>query len=94
MMLQDGMQVTFLEVTGMEELNDGKPRKVKNCKVSALSVQPLSLTRASIDSSALDEWCYEDSRLLYRTPLLASEVSLFLCRVSCFIKAHSPMLAS
>ena len=27
-------QVTFSEVVGMSELNDGKPRKVKNCKVS------------------------------------------------------------
>ena len=25
-------QVTFAEVVGMEELNDGRPRKVKNCK--------------------------------------------------------------
>ena len=31
--LQDGMQVTFSEVIGMEELNNGRPRKVKNCKV-------------------------------------------------------------
>jgi len=31
--LQDGMEVTFSEVVGMEELNDGRPRKVKNCKV-------------------------------------------------------------
>ena len=31
--MQDGMEVTFLEVVGMEELNDGRPRKVKNCKV-------------------------------------------------------------
>ena len=31
---QDGMEVTFSEVVGMEELNDGRPRKVKNCKVS------------------------------------------------------------
>ncbi len=30
---QDGMQVTFSEIIGMEDLNDGKPRKVKNCKV-------------------------------------------------------------
>ena len=29
-------QVTFSEVVGMSELNDGKPRKVKNCKVSSL----------------------------------------------------------
>ena len=28
------VQVTFSEVVGMSELNDGKPRKVKNCKVS------------------------------------------------------------
>ena len=28
------MEVTFSEVVGMEELNDGRPRKVKNCKVS------------------------------------------------------------
>ena len=27
------MEVTFSEVVGMEELNDGRPRKVKNCKV-------------------------------------------------------------
>ena len=27
------VKVTFGEVIGMEELNDGKPRKVKNCKV-------------------------------------------------------------
>ena len=30
------MEVTFSEVVGMEELNDGRPRKVKNCKVSSL----------------------------------------------------------
>ena len=29
------VQVTFSEVVGMSELNDGKPRKVKNCKVSS-----------------------------------------------------------
>ena len=28
------VQVTFSEVVGMSELNDGKPRKVMNCKVS------------------------------------------------------------
>ena len=37
--MQDGMEVTFLEVVGMEELNDGRPRKVKNCKVGYGSVQ-------------------------------------------------------
>lgn len=25
--------MTFSEVVGMDELNDGRPRKVKNCKV-------------------------------------------------------------
>lgn len=34
--MQDGMEVTFSEVVGMEELNDGRPRKVKNCKASTL----------------------------------------------------------
>ncbi len=50
--MQDGMEVTFSEVVGMEELNDGRPRRVKNCKVghkclltsnSAGLVSPLSL---------------------------------------------------
>jgi hypothetical protein len=35
-------QVTFAEVVGMEELNDGKPRKVKNCKVHAIAVLKLA----------------------------------------------------
>lgn len=44
-MVQDGMLVTFSEVNGMEELNDGKPRKVKKCKVCPPSLQCcLSLT--------------------------------------------------
>ena len=30
------MFVTFSEVEGMAELNDGKPRKVQNVKVGAL----------------------------------------------------------
>ena len=36
--LQDGMQVTFSEVIGIEELNNGRPRKVKNCKVCQSTV--------------------------------------------------------
>ena len=35
--MQDGMEVTFSEVVGMEELNDGRPRRVKNCKVGSHS---------------------------------------------------------
>ena len=42
MPLQDGMFVTFSEVQGMAELNDGKPRKVQNVKVGAL-LQALEL---------------------------------------------------
>ena len=42
MLLQDGMFVTFSEVEGMAELNDGKPRKVQNVKVRAL-LQTLNL---------------------------------------------------
>ena len=30
---QDGQLVTFAEVIGMTELNDGKPRRIRNCKV-------------------------------------------------------------
>lgn len=30
---QDGEMVTFTEVQGMPELNDGAPRRIKNCKV-------------------------------------------------------------
>ena len=30
---QDGQLVTFSEVEGMTELNDGNPRRVKNCRV-------------------------------------------------------------
>ena len=41
-LLQDGMQVTFSEVIGMEDLNDGKPRKVKNCKVRCIRSSFLS----------------------------------------------------
>ena len=45
--MQDGMEVTFSEVVGMEELNDGRPRKVKNCKVGympcMLAAQPIRL---------------------------------------------------
>ena len=33
--LQDGDEVVFSEVEGMTELNDGKPRRIKNCKVRA-----------------------------------------------------------
>ncbi|BDA45843.1 Ubiquitin-activating enzyme E1 1 [Coccomyxa sp. Obi] len=36
---QDGMQVTFSEVIGMEELNDGKPRKVKKCKAHSFELE-------------------------------------------------------
>ena len=42
LLLQDGMFVTFSEVEGMAELNDGKPRRVQNVKVGAL-LQTLSL---------------------------------------------------
>jgi hypothetical protein len=45
------MLVTFSEVIGMEELNDGKPRKVRNCKVCPtyllLSVSPCALPTVS-----------------------------------------------
>lgn len=34
--LQDGQLVTFSEVVGMTELNDGKPRRIRNCKVHHL----------------------------------------------------------
>jgi hypothetical protein len=34
------MEVTFSEVVGMEELNDGRPRKVKNCKVGTVILPP------------------------------------------------------
>ena len=30
---QDGQLVIFREVQGMTELNDGKPRRIRNCKV-------------------------------------------------------------
>ena len=43
--MQDGMEVTFSEVVGMEELNDGRSRKVKNCKVSTL-ISPLRTVMA------------------------------------------------
>lgn len=36
---QDGQLVTFAEVIGMTELNDGKPRRVRNCKVRMRLVQ-------------------------------------------------------
>ena len=55
------MEVTFSEVMGMEELNDGRPRKVKNCKVSryknaldvsvCTDVQPRGLERACIPAA-------------------------------------------
>jgi len=35
---QDGELVTFEEVKGMPELNDGKPRKVKNCKAHSFEL--------------------------------------------------------
>ena len=31
--MQDGQLVTFTEVEGIPQLNDGKPRRVKNVKV-------------------------------------------------------------
>lgn len=37
MRTQDGQLVTFSEVVGMTELNDGKPRRIRNCKARALS---------------------------------------------------------
>ncbi|CAL5220461.1 g2482 [Coccomyxa viridis] len=36
---QDGMEVTFSEVVGMEELNDGRPRRVKNCKPHSFELE-------------------------------------------------------
>ncbi len=35
--LQDGQLVTFTEVEGIPQLNDGKPRRVRNVKVAPLS---------------------------------------------------------
>ena len=36
---QDGQLVTFAEVIGMTELNDGKPRRIRNCKARTQFVQ-------------------------------------------------------
>ena len=35
---QDGMKVSFAEVKGMEELNDGKPRSIKNVKAHSFEL--------------------------------------------------------
>jgi hypothetical protein len=34
--VQEGQHVIFAEIKGMEELNDGKPRRIKNCRVNFL----------------------------------------------------------
>lgn len=44
--LQDGQLVTFSEVGGMVELNNHKPIRIKNCKVSGLL--PLQVMQVAI----------------------------------------------
>ena len=42
--LQDGQRVTFAEVRGMTELNDGKPRTVKNVKAHSFELADCDAT--------------------------------------------------
>ena len=57
--MQDGMEVTFSEVVGMEELNDGRPRRVKNCKVGLQIL--LYGTMVQIGSSSDSELMFQFS---------------------------------
>ena len=52
-MRQDGQLVTFAEVIGMTELNDGKPRRIRNCKARMQLVQKQPTLRPPVVSATI-----------------------------------------
>jgi len=53
--MQDGQLVSFTELKGMAELNDGKPRRIRSCRVSwqhCMCRLVLSSSRSKTSNSA------------------------------------------
>jgi len=71
--LQDGQRVVFAEVKGMTELNDGKPRTIKNVKVHSFELEEDTSAFGAYTGGGIATQVKETKTLAFRTLAAAIE---------------------
>ena len=65
--LQDGQSVIFTEVRGMTELNDGKPRKIKNVKAHSFQLEEDTTSYGAYTGGGIATQVKETKTLKFKT---------------------------
>ena len=71
--LQDGQRVVFTEVKGMTELNDGKPRKIKNVKAHSFELEEDTSSYGAYTGGGIVTQVKETKKLAFKTLAAAIE---------------------